>query len=179
MFSSTELSTLISGAEHEISVTDLQAHTNYSGGYEVNHPTITAFWQVVSGFDEDQKRSLLKFVTSCSRPPLLGFKVSFICCIHNCSYNDQFQDLDPPFCIQNAGTEQERLPTASTCMNLLKLPDFRVRRIFTHHIARDTLTGVNILMKRLFFVFVNQNNLLYCNENISEHLIIFLSRMLW
>ena len=127
MFSSTELSTLISGAEHEISVTDLQAHTNYSGGYEVNHPTITAFWQVVSGFDEEQKRSLLKFVTSCSRPPLLGFKVSFICCIHNCSYNDQLQDLDPPFCIQNAGTEQERLPTASTCMNLLKLPDFRVR----------------------------------------------------
>ena len=49
MFSSNELSTLISGAEHEISVTDLQAHTNYSGGYDVNHPTISAFWQVVSG----------------------------------------------------------------------------------------------------------------------------------
>ena len=36
------------------------------------------------------------------------------------------QDLDPPFCIQNAGTEQERIPTASTCMNLLKLPDYKV-----------------------------------------------------
>jgi len=108
MFSSKELSTLVSGAEHEISVTDLQAHTNYSGGYDVNHPTITAFWHVVNGFDESQKRSLLKFVTSCSRPPLLGFK-----------------DLDPPFCIQNAGNEAERLPTASTCMNLLKLPDFK------------------------------------------------------
>ena len=63
MFSSKELSTLISGAEHEISVSDLQAHTNYAGGYEMNHPTITAFWQVVVGFDEEQKRSLLKFVT--------------------------------------------------------------------------------------------------------------------
>ena len=43
------------------------------------------------------------------------------------------QDLDPPFCIQNSGTDQERLPTASTCMNLLKLPDFRVKKnnIFT------------------------------------------------
>ena len=78
MFSSKELSTLISGAEHEISVSDLQAHTNYAGGYELNHPTITAFWQVVMGFDEEQKRSLLKFVTSCSRPPLLGFKVIFM-----------------------------------------------------------------------------------------------------
>ena len=57
---------------------------------------------------EEQKRKLLKFVTSCSRPPLLGFK-----------------ELDPPFCIQNAGAEPDRLPTASTCMNLLKLPEFR------------------------------------------------------
>ena len=66
------------------------------------------FWTVVSTLSEEQKRKLLKFVTSCSRPPLLGFK-----------------DLDPPFCIQNAGTESDRLPTASTCMNLLKLPEFK------------------------------------------------------
>ena len=127
MFSSKELSTLISGAEHEISVSDLQAHTNYSGGYEMNHPTITAFWQVVAGFDEEQKRSLLKFVTSCSRPPLLGFKVTFLSLIFLHITLIILQDLDPPFCIQNAGAEQDRLPTASTCMNLLKLPDFRVR----------------------------------------------------
>lgn len=34
------------------------------------------------------------------------------------------QDLDPPFFIQNAG-DMERLPTASTCTNLLKLPPFK------------------------------------------------------
>ncbi len=33
--------------------------------------------------------------------------------------------MDPPFCIQNAGSEPDRLPTASTCMNLLKLPEFK------------------------------------------------------
>ena len=38
---------------------------------------------------------------------------------------DILQELDPPFCIQNVGAELERLPTASTCMNLLKLPDFK------------------------------------------------------
>jgi len=108
MFSYRELETLISGAEHAISVEDLQANTNYSGGYTADHPTIKAFWEVVVRLAEDQKRSLLKFVTSCSRPPLLGFR-----------------DLDPPFCVQNAGGEHDRLPTASTCMNLLKLPDFR------------------------------------------------------
>ena len=54
----------------------MQAHTNYSGGYELTHPTIAAFWAVVTDLSEEQKRALLKFVTSCSRPPLLGFKVS-------------------------------------------------------------------------------------------------------
>lgn len=37
-----------------------------------------------------------------------------------------FQDLDPPFCIQNSG-DTDRLPSASTCMNLLKLPAFSTR----------------------------------------------------
>ena len=81
--------------------------------FNLNHSNdyfliLVTFWNVVSTLSEDQKRKLLKFVTSCSRPPLLGFK-----------------ELDPPFCIQNAGTEPDRLPTASTCMNLLKLPEFR------------------------------------------------------
>lgn len=36
---------------------------------------IKVFWRVVEGFTDEEKRKLLKFVTSCSRPPLLGFKV--------------------------------------------------------------------------------------------------------
>ena len=110
MFSYRELGTLISGAEHEINIEDLQENTNYAGGFGPDHQTIIAFWHVVKAFSEEDKKSLLKFVTSCSRPPLLGFR-----------------DLDPPFCIQNAGSEPDRLPTASTCMNLLKLPDFQVK----------------------------------------------------
>lgn len=35
-----------------------------------------------------------------------------------------FQELYPAFCIHNGGPDLERLPTASTCMNLLKLPEF-------------------------------------------------------
>lgn len=46
-----------------------------SGGYTATHPVIQTFWEVVEGFTEEEKRKLLKFVTSCSRPPLLGFKV--------------------------------------------------------------------------------------------------------
>eukprot|EP00095_Tigriopus_kingsejongensis_P006661 maker-scaffold363_size195477-snap-gene-0.52 protein:Tk06661 transcript:maker-scaffold363_size195477-snap-gene-0.52-mRNA-1 annotation:"ubiquitin-protein ligase e3c" len=111
MFSYRELQTLISGAEHEINVDDLEQCTKYGNGFDEDHPTIKTFWKVVRELSEDQKRSLLKFVTSCSRPPLLGFK-----------------ELEPPFAIQNVGDESERLPTASTCMNLLKLPEFKDER---------------------------------------------------
>ena len=45
------------------------------GSYTLSHPTIQYFWEVVAQFSEEDKKRLLKFVTSCSRPPLLGFKV--------------------------------------------------------------------------------------------------------
>uniref|UniRef100_A0A1A9WVS9 HECT-type E3 ubiquitin transferase n=1 Tax=Glossina brevipalpis TaxID=37001 RepID=A0A1A9WVS9_9MUSC len=106
MFSNKELQILISGAEIPIDLDDLKRNCKYGGDYNPEHPSIVAFWSALESFDDLQKRQLLKFVTSCSRPPLLGFK-----------------DLDPPFFIQNAG-DMDRLPTASTCINLLKLPPF-------------------------------------------------------
>ena len=106
MFDTKELQILLSGAQTPIDLDDLKKHTVYSGGYTYDHPVIQTFWEVVSQFEEVEKRKLLKFITSCSRPPLLGFK-----------------DLYPALCIQNAGKEPDRLPTSSTCMNLLKLPE--------------------------------------------------------
>uniref|UniRef100_UPI00358F7F7F ubiquitin-protein ligase E3C isoform X1 n=1 Tax=Myxine glutinosa TaxID=7769 RepID=UPI00358F7F7F len=107
MFDQQELQVLISGAQIPIDLEDLKNCTNYSGGYTAEHPVICVFWHVVERFTDEQKRKLLRFVTSCSRPPLLGFK-----------------ELYPAFCIHNGGSDSERLPTASTCMNLLKLPEF-------------------------------------------------------
>ncbi|XP_032250315.1 ubiquitin-protein ligase E3C isoform X1 [Halichoerus grypus] len=107
MFDQQEIQVLISGAQVPVSLEDLKSFTNYSGGYSADHPVIKVFWRVVEGFTDEEKRKLLKFVTSCSRPPLLGFK-----------------ELYPAFCIHNGGSDLERLPTASTCMNLLKLPEF-------------------------------------------------------
>lgn len=50
----------------------------YVGGFSEEQECIQNFWTVVSAFSDHQRRQLLKFVTSCSRPPLLGFKVSQI-----------------------------------------------------------------------------------------------------
>lgn len=78
MFNNKELQVLISGAEIPVDVDDLKQYTKYSGGYTDDHPTIKIFWKVVRNFSDTQKRQLLKFVTSCSRPPLLGFKVGML-----------------------------------------------------------------------------------------------------
>lgn len=107
MFSNHEVQVLISGAEVPVDIEDLKKHTNYVGGYTPEDPAINLFWTVVNDFTDEQKTKLLKFVTSCSRPPLLGFK-----------------ELYPPFCIQKVSSS-DRLPTASTCMNLLKMPVFK------------------------------------------------------
>lgn len=103
MFDSRELQILISGAPTNIDVSDWRRYTIYGIGYSNTSKQINMFWNVVEKFDESQKRKLLKFVTSCSLPPLLGFS-----------------NLVPQFAI--APSEEDRLPTASTCLNLLKLP---------------------------------------------------------
>ena len=71
-----------------------------------------AFWEAVEGLTPEHQADHLRFVTSCPRPPLLGFR-----------------PLAPPFTVQMAGSAQdpgagERLPTAATCVNLLKLPPY-------------------------------------------------------
>ncbi|KAF9162979.1 hypothetical protein DFQ26_003070 [Actinomortierella ambigua] len=110
MFNQQELQVMLGGAQTAIQLDDLKQNVVYSNFAE-SDPTIQHFWSVVEDMSEDDRRLLVKFVTSCARPPLLGFK-----------------ELNPKMCIRNAGDAEDRLPTSSTCMNLLKLPAFRTRR---------------------------------------------------
>jgi len=118
-FNPVELQILISGERKgDFDVADLRAHTVYSGGYHGLDSSIRKFWKVVERLTPKEKSALLKFVTSCPRAPLLGF-----------------QSLQPPFTIHRvrsdrsffetiARKDEDRLPSASTCMNLLKLPPY-------------------------------------------------------
>lgn len=104
-FNSFELAYLIGGTQGPLDLDDLRKHCRYSNGYYLDHPAIMLFWVVVSEFTVAEQCALLKFVTSCSRPPLLGFS-----------------HLDPPFCIHQ--TDLDRLPSSTTCFNQLKLPPY-------------------------------------------------------
>ena len=83
--------------------------------------------QAVENLAPSDQSKLLKFITACSRAPLLGFS-----------------HLQPPLCIQMAGSvldpaATDRLPTAATCMNLLKLPPYRS----AHEIREKLLYAAN------------------------------------
>ncbi|XP_069135904.1 ubiquitin-protein ligase E3B-like [Argopecten irradians] len=135
MFSAPELQKLISGDNADLDIGDLRRHTQYYGGYHNNHKVINWLWEVLDkDFSSSEKGLFLKFVTSCSKPPLLGFA-----------------HLEPPFsvrCVEVSDDQDTgdtvgsvlkgffnikrrdpvgRLPTSSTCFNLLKLPNYQKR----------------------------------------------------
>eukprot|EP00947_MAST-08B_sp_MAST-8B-sp1_P005145 g5145.t1 len=108
MFSEPELQLLISGKPTNIEPADLRKHTKYANGYHGASKYVQRFWKAVESMTPGEKAKLLQFVTSCERPPPLGF-----------------QSLEPAFCIQRVpiSKDDERLPTAATCFNTLKVSE--------------------------------------------------------
>ncbi|KZT00431.1 HECT-domain-containing protein [Laetiporus sulphureus 93-53] len=119
MFNQQELQILLGGVNSPIDLDDLRQNTNYGGLYDDHHPTIEIFWRVVNSFDQEKRRELLRFATSCSRPPLLGFK-----------------ELVPNFSIRDSSSDENRLPTASTCVNLLKLPRYQSEKVLREKLVQ-------------------------------------------
>jgi ubiquitin-protein ligase E3 C len=113
MFSSPELQALIGGADRDFDVRELRQHVVYAGGYWATDEYVGTFWRVV---EEDltakQRGLLLKFITSCPRPPLSGFGA-----------------LQPKVTIYKVKDDVDRLPSASTCVNLFKLPQYSSREV--------------------------------------------------
>ena len=107
IFSHSELQLLLGGSDAPLDVDDWRAHTVYAGGYHAEHAVVRMFWRVLAESTPTLRAATLRFTTSSARPPLLGFKW-----------------LNPPFCIAKSSTEEGRLPSAATCMNLLKLPPY-------------------------------------------------------
>ncbi|XP_030752735.1 ubiquitin-protein ligase E3B isoform X2 [Sitophilus oryzae] len=133
LFSTPELQRLISGDNVPLDLKDLRKNCQYYGGFHDSHRVICWLWDILEkDFNDDERGMFLKFVTSCSKPPLLGFA-----------------HLEPPFsirCVEVGDDEdtgdtigsvfrgfftirkkdpQNRLPTSSTCFNLLKLPNYQ------------------------------------------------------
>ncbi|KAG0317140.1 hypothetical protein BGZ97_005870 [Linnemannia gamsii] len=74
IFSPQELHRVMAGDDIDFDVQDLRSYTEYQNGYFDQHPVIRNLWVVLNEFNSEEKRAFLKFVTSCSKPPLGGFK---------------------------------------------------------------------------------------------------------
>ncbi|WRT64716.1 uncharacterized protein IL334_001650 [Kwoniella shivajii] len=127
MFDQQELQQLIGGEETIIDIDDLRAHCSVDGF--PNDITPRLFWKVVKGFSHEQRRALLRFVTSCSRPPLLGFAY-----------------LNPKFGVKFNGADADRLPTASSCFNLLKLPGYTTENALRIKLLQAITSGAGFDM---------------------------------
>ncbi|KAI3937413.1 hypothetical protein MKX01_040079 [Papaver californicum] len=119
IFNAGEFNQLLSGGSHDIDIDDLRENTRYTGGYSDGSRTVKIFWEVIAGFEPKDRGMLLKFVTSCSRAPLLGFKhLQPTFTIHKVV-------CDVPLWASFGGQDVDRLPSASTCYNTLKLPTYK------------------------------------------------------
>ncbi|KAL8667022.1 MAG: hypothetical protein Q9202_000944 [Teloschistes flavicans] len=129
MFNQHELQTLVSGTADGIDIADLRRNTQYSGLYAIGddgleHPTIRLFWRTVETFTDQDKANLVRFVTSTPRAPLLGFG-----------------NLNPKFSIRDGGGDEKRLPTTSTCVNLLKLPLYTDAEVLRERLLYSVRAG--------------------------------------
>jgi len=127
IFNEPELQVVISGPTNgSIDVEDLKANAKLTGGYTIFDSQIRRFWRVVSSFDDHQRADLLRFVTSCERPPPLGFA-----------------SMNPPFTIQRVpiSSDGDKLPTASTCFNILKLPTYSSEKMLKDRLLYSIQSG--------------------------------------
>uniref|UniRef100_A0A915Q147 HECT-type E3 ubiquitin transferase n=1 Tax=Setaria digitata TaxID=48799 RepID=A0A915Q147_9BILA len=130
LFAPHELQYLISGQSTDIDLSDLRKHVQYYGGFHSNHRVIKWLWQILENdFSAEERRLFLKFVTSCSRAPLLGFAYLeppfSIRCVEVSDDQDQGDTLASVvrgFLAIKRRQSPVRLPTASTCSMALEGP---------------------------------------------------------
>ncbi len=133
LFSANELQNVISGDDsvRGIDVPSLKLAMSYLGGYHSSQQYIKDFWDIIENdLSPEQQRKFLRFMTSCSRQPLLGFG-----------------SLEPSPAIQQIRlTDEEpsknsKLPSSQTCFNLLKLPNYNCKALLKEKLLAAIESG--------------------------------------
>ena len=118
-------------------VEDLRANCVFDGGYNATSRTVCLLWKVLKSFSPEERGQFLQFVTGCPRPPLLGFRYMHP---HRFKIVKVAAESGGVMAglLARAGLKADvsRLPTASTCFNELKLPNYKTERQL-----RDKLTS--------------------------------------
>lgn len=155
MFSTPEFQRLISGDCVPLDLADLRKHTQYFGGFHNNHRLIKWLWDILENdFTGEELEKFLKFITSCSKPPVLGFahlQPPFsIRCVEVADDLDQGDSVGSVlrgFFTISRRDPVNRLPTSSTCFNLLKLPNYQKKSTLREklkYVIHNSTTGFEL-----------------------------------
>jgi hypothetical protein len=96
----------------EIDVDDWQASAAYSGGFDASPRTVRWLWAVVRQMANEERGALLLVCTASVRAPAIRFARLM-------GYSGQQQQVR----LERVEGSSERLPTAATCFNTIRLPD--------------------------------------------------------
>lgn len=104
LISAEELELMVVGVR-SLDFMALEQSARYDDGYDENSRTIKTFWKVAHSLSDEDKRTLLRFVTGTDRVPIRGLS-------------------DVHIVISRAGSDSSLLPSSHTCFDHLLLPDY-------------------------------------------------------
>lgn len=108
IFLPEELQSILCGQEYKPWSTEyLKSCCSFANGYDASSKAIAFLFEILSTFNASEQRKFIKFVSGTPRLPIGGL-----------------ESLSPRLTISKYSTEDIRLPSASTCYNLLHLPEY-------------------------------------------------------
>jgi hypothetical protein len=126
-----ELQLLICGTP-TIDLAGWRASTEYAGGYTEATPVVAWFWAAVEAMDVEQCGKLLHFCTGSTRVPATGF-----------TNLQGYGGAQHRFRISRDDRGPGMLPTASTCFNTLRLPEYGSADELQTKLAVSLAAGLN------------------------------------
>ncbi|KAI6218331.1 HECT-type E3 ubiquitin transferase [Aphelenchoides fujianensis] len=121
LFSTHELQHVISGQTSDVDIDDLRKHTQYYGGFHSNHRVIKWLWSILERDFTPEERHFIWSPRSSIR------------CVDDTpddmDQGDTLGSVIRGFLAIKRKHSMTRLPTASTCFNLLKLPNYSKKSV--------------------------------------------------
>merc|ERR1711972_39004 len=111
------LERILCGTEAPVDVQAIKSGASTEDWSRGDASYLEAFWEVLEGLSDSEKRNFVTFVSACSRTPPRGW-----------------QDLG--LRVQKQGYGDERLPTAFTCFTLLMLPKYSSKEVLAERLRK-------------------------------------------
>nr|XP_018262246.1 E3 ubiquitin-protein ligase TRIP12 [Kwoniella dejecticola CBS 10117]OBR84404.1 E3 ubiquitin-protein ligase TRIP12 [Kwoniella dejecticola CBS 10117] len=129
IFSPDELGLLFGNADEDWSRETLEQSLKADHGYNLDSRAVQNLLEVMVGYDKEQRRQFLQFITGAPKLPIGGFK----------GLTPQFTVVrkphEPPF------KADDYLPSVMTCAQYLKMPDYSTKEILAAQIERAMKDG--------------------------------------